>query len=171
MTSRGVKVTAAWKRGSSLTIASMSATAIFATEVDGNFSVGGLGTERLANDDRLACTDCAEQQHLSLGDGRCAAGDYRQSSRLPRPEATDEVGGSVQAEFECVGGGEAGGVALIADQHYRSVLGEAGQPVGAGRVEAPFEHYSFYYDRTGNLALGEPVGVRADIDHQRAVGQ
>ena len=77
---------------------------------------------------------------------------------------------AVRPTSEQAGRGEAGGVALLADDHHRSIgilgLGEA---VGAAGVEAPLQVVALDDEGAGNLAELGPLGRRADVDQQAAV--
>src|SRR5205085_9809241 len=55
-------------------------------------------------------------------------------------DAAVEVGGPMEAELLEAEGGQAGGVALVADDHHLLVeVGDLGDAVGRRGVEAPFE--------------------------------
>ncbi len=89
---------------------------------------------------------------------------------LPGHEAPVEVGDRGTAHTDQAGRGEAGGVALLADDHDGSIgiLG-LGDAVGAAGVEAPFQVVALDDQRPGNLAELGPLGRRPDVDQQAAV--
>lgn len=68
------------------------------------------------------------------------------------------------------GGGEAGLIALIADQDQRGVAsGELSVAVSARGVEPPFEHVAGHEVRARDRAVSGTLAVGADVDQLRAV--
>lgn len=89
----------------------------------------------------------------------------------PGLEAADEIGGSVQAELLELGGGEAGAVALVADDHdVRVVAGDLGNVVVTCRVEPPLEDVAVDHNRARELTVSSSLLDRAGVDDQRALG-
>jgi hypothetical protein len=85
--------------------------------------------------------------------------------------AAHHVGGPVQAQVLEAGRGQAGGVALRAQDHDRLVVApHLGEPVRAARVEAPLEHVALDDQRPGDLTLLLALGGRAVVDQQAAAG-
>ncbi|MEZ5168962.1 MAG: hypothetical protein R2695_21650 [Acidimicrobiales bacterium] len=87
----------------------------------------------------------------------------------PCLESADEVGGTVEAELAECCGGEAGLVALVADDHDPGVVAvDLDDVVRADGVEAPFEHVAIDDDRGRQLAIACALFDRADVDDDRA---
>ena len=75
------------------------------------------------------------------------------SAFAPSCEAADDVAGSFEAKVVEVGGGEAGGAAVVAERQDLPVeAADVWVAPGAVRVEAPFERGARYVERAGNDA-------------------
>lgn len=78
-----------------------------------------------------------------------------------------EVGHVGQAEVPERGGSQAGGVSFVADDD--DCLGRIvhlGEPVGAGRIQAPLQNVAFDHHGPDELAITVTLSRRADIDYQ-----
>ena len=91
----------------------------------------------------------------------------RQPGLPPGREPAVQVGGPADAEVLQRRGGQAGGVALRAEDDDPQVIPGLREPRGAGRVEPPLQHVALHDQRAGDLALGGPLGLRPDVDEHR----
>src|SRR6516225_5293525 len=92
----------------------------------------------------------------------------RQPGGAPGPEAADHIGRVAQAQGLQGGGGERGGVSLVAaDDPGHLVIGGFGNSGRAARIAPPFQVVALDHDGAGNLA-GLALPVRAGVDEDRA---
>ena len=78
-----------------------------------------------------------------------------------------EVGGAVVAELLQAEGGQAGRIALVAHHHDHPVgVGDLGDAVGRGRVEAPLEHVAVDHHGAVEPAVPGTLLDGADVDDQ-----
>ena len=86
---------------------------------------------------------------------------------MPGGEAADNVGYAFEAKVDQGGGGEARGIAVVAEQH--DLLAEAADvrvARGAFWVEAPFEYGPRDVERAGNDAVALAVEIGASVDQE-----
>jgi Domain of unknown function (DUF222) len=95
----------------------------------------------------------------------------RQSHRTPGAIPAVEVGGTVNSQLLQRCGRQARGIPLVTYQNDPGVVRRDVEPRIRGRVEPPLQHVAVDDERAGDLALGTPVDLRADVDEQRTTAR
>lgn len=88
----------------------------------------------------------------------------------PGSVAADEVGGAIDAEVEEGGGGEAGLVAVVAEEDDVLTRFEVDDPGVTRRRKPPFQDHPVDYQCPRHVTFVRPIVRRPDVDEQCAVG-
>lgn len=88
----------------------------------------------------------------------------------PSPVAADEVSGALDTEIDEGGGGETGLISLVAHEDHLLAGLDCDASMLTRRRQSPLEDVPLDDDRTGEISLTQPVGLRSDVDEDGTVG-